>query len=101
MLRKARIPLFAAALLCSLCPQYGLAGTTTQMRVSLVVRQSCEVHADQDRRQAPSIDCRNGEAYGLSRYTLADLRRSSLMPAGAIERTSGDDGAPEVWVVTF
>ena len=102
MLHKARTSLFAAAaLLGSLCPQPGLAAATAQMRVSLVVRQSCEVRADEDRRQAPSIQCPNGEAYGLTRYAMADLRHSHVMPAQAMERASADAGAPEVWVVTF
>ena len=101
MLRKARTPLFAAALLCALCPRPGLAAATAQMRVSLVVRQSCEVRVDAGRQQAPSIDCLNGEAYGLARHTLADLRGSQAAPAQAIERMAGAAGAPEVWVVTF
>jgi hypothetical protein len=102
MLRTARLPVFAAAvLLGALCPQRGLAGATAQMRVSLVVRQSCEVRADQNRQQAPSIDCRHGEAYGLARHTLADLRATSAAPVHTVERAAGDAGAPEVWVVTF
>jgi hypothetical protein len=102
MLRKARISLFAAAaLLCSLCPQSGLAAATAQMRVSLVVRQSCEVRTDESREQAPSIQCPKGEAYGLARYTMADVRRSQAVPARAVEPAAGNAGTPEVWVVTF